>query len=88
MEIDFGGQGEIVFERRGKAGLVRLTRPKALNALTRTMVNAFHRAPFAPAVTSLLSFTLAGRVAHSMNSLRTNTGLTPISGTFQSPIFP
>ncbi|ATU92081.1 enoyl-CoA hydratase/isomerase family protein [Phyllobacterium zundukense] len=44
MEIDFGGQGEIVFERRGKAGLVRLTRPKALNALTRTMVNAFHRA--------------------------------------------
>jgi enoyl-CoA hydratase len=44
MQIDFGGAGEIVFERRGKAGLVRLTRPKALNALTRNMVNAFHRA--------------------------------------------
>ena len=44
MEIDFGGMGEIVFERRGKAGLVRLTRPKALNALTRIMVNALQRA--------------------------------------------
>ncbi|MRG55730.1 enoyl-CoA hydratase/isomerase family protein [Phyllobacterium sp. SYP-B3895] len=44
MEIDFGGAGEVLFERRGKAGLVRLTRPKALNALTRTMVNAMHRA--------------------------------------------
>ncbi|MBZ9655230.1 enoyl-CoA hydratase/isomerase family protein [Phyllobacterium lublinensis] len=44
MKIDFGGEGEIVFERRGKAGLVRLTRPKALNALTRTMVSAFYRA--------------------------------------------
>lgn len=44
MQIDFGGAGEIVFERRGKAGLVRLTRPKALNALTQNMVTAFHRA--------------------------------------------
>ncbi|UGY08244.1 enoyl-CoA hydratase/isomerase family protein [Phyllobacterium pellucidum] len=44
MEIDFGGAGEVLFERRGKAGLIRLTRPKALNALTRTMVNAMHRA--------------------------------------------
>lgn len=44
MEIDFGGMGEIAFERRGKAGLVRLTRPKALNALTRIMVSALHRA--------------------------------------------
>jgi enoyl-CoA hydratase len=44
MEIDFGGEGEVVFERRGKAGLIRLTRPKALNALTRNMVGAIHRA--------------------------------------------
>ena len=43
MEIDFGGEGEIVFETRGKAGLVRLTRPKALNALTPIMVRALHR---------------------------------------------
>ncbi|MCO4319680.1 enoyl-CoA hydratase/isomerase family protein [Phyllobacterium sp. 21LDTY02-6] len=44
MEVDFGGEGEVVFERRGKAGLMRLTRAKALNALTRTMVNAMYRA--------------------------------------------
>ncbi|PRD45957.1 3-hydroxyisobutyryl-CoA hydrolase [Phyllobacterium phragmitis] len=44
MEVDFGGQGEIVFERRGRAGLVRLTRPAALNALTHGMVKALRRA--------------------------------------------
>ena len=44
MEIDFGGEGEVDLERRGKAGLIRLTRQKALNALTRNMVGAIHRA--------------------------------------------
>ncbi|KXF77704.1 3-hydroxyisobutyryl-CoA hydrolase [Paramesorhizobium deserti] len=44
MEVDFGGQGEIVFERRGCAGLIRLTRPAALNALTHGMIRALRRA--------------------------------------------
>ncbi len=34
---------EITFERRGAAGIVTLTRPKALNALTLPMVEAMHR---------------------------------------------
>ncbi|MBO6902174.1 MAG: enoyl-CoA hydratase/isomerase family protein [Rhizobiaceae bacterium] len=37
---DFGGADEIGFERQGRAGVVTLTRPKALNALTQRMVNA------------------------------------------------
>ncbi|RCS23123.1 enoyl-CoA hydratase/isomerase family protein [Phyllobacterium salinisoli] len=44
MEVDFGGQGEIAFERRGYAGLVRLTRPASLNALTHGMIKALRRA--------------------------------------------
>ncbi|MGH6761415.1 MAG: enoyl-CoA hydratase/isomerase family protein [Phyllobacterium sp.] len=44
MTIDFGGQGEIAFEKRGRAGLVRLTRPAALNALSHSMVRALRRA--------------------------------------------
>lgn len=44
MQIDFGGGSEISFERKGKAGLVRLTRPSALNALTHDMILALHRA--------------------------------------------
>lgn len=42
--MDFGGGDEIRFERSGKAGIVTLTRPKALNALTRKMVNALSAA--------------------------------------------
>lgn len=38
--MDFGGGDEIRFERIGKAGVVTLTRPKALNALTHGMVKA------------------------------------------------
>jgi enoyl-CoA hydratase/carnithine racemase len=38
--MDFGGGDEIRFERVGKAGVVTLTRPKALNALTHSMVRA------------------------------------------------
>ncbi|MEP9371528.1 enoyl-CoA hydratase/isomerase family protein [Mesorhizobium sp. KR1-2] len=42
--MDFGGGDEIRFERLGKAGVVTLTRPKALNALTHGMVQALARA--------------------------------------------
>jgi enoyl-CoA hydratase len=42
--MDFGGGQEIRFERRGRAGIVTLTRPKALNALTHGMVLALSRA--------------------------------------------
>lgn len=41
---DFGGGDEIRFERLGAAGVVTLTRPKALNALTHGMVLALERA--------------------------------------------
>jgi enoyl-CoA hydratase/carnithine racemase len=42
--IDFGGGDEIRFERSGRAGVVTLTRPQALNALTHAMVLALARA--------------------------------------------
>jgi enoyl-CoA hydratase/carnithine racemase len=42
--MDFGGGEEIRFERIGKAGVVTLTRPKALNALTHGMVQALAKA--------------------------------------------
>jgi len=41
---DFGGGDEIRFERDGVAGIVTLTRPKALNAVTHAMVLALERA--------------------------------------------
>lgn len=44
MPEDFGGGDEIAFEHRGAVGLVRLTRAKALNALTHNMVRALRRA--------------------------------------------
>ncbi|WP_420960172.1 enoyl-CoA hydratase/isomerase family protein [Brucella sp. IR073] len=44
MEVDFGGENDVVFERRGCAGLIRLMRPAALNALTHGMVKAMRRA--------------------------------------------
>lgn len=42
--MDFGGGDEIRFERIGHAGMVTLTRPKALNALTHRMIGALSRA--------------------------------------------
>ena len=36
-------QSDILFERRGAAGIVRLNRPKALNAVTHEMVRALAR---------------------------------------------
>ena len=44
MQIDFGGGSEIGFERKSKAGLVKLTRASALNALTHNMILALDRA--------------------------------------------
>lgn len=38
--MDFGGGDEIRFEVEGRAGVVTLNRPKALNAVTHGMVNA------------------------------------------------
>lgn len=42
--MDFGGGEEIRFERIGRAGVVTLTRPKALNAVTHGMVRALSAA--------------------------------------------
>ena len=40
QRMDFGGGDEIRFERIGQAGVVTLTRPAALNAVTHAMVKA------------------------------------------------
>lgn len=42
--MDFGGGEEIRFERMGRAGLVTMARPQALNAITHRMINALSRA--------------------------------------------
>jgi enoyl-CoA hydratase/carnithine racemase len=42
--MDFGGGDEIRFERQGRAGVVTLTRPQALNAVTHRMVKALNKA--------------------------------------------
>lgn len=42
--VDFGGDDEIGFAVQGAVGLIRLTRPKALNALTHKMIQAMERA--------------------------------------------
>lgn len=44
MTTDFGGGEEIRFERDGVAGIVTLTRPRSLNAVTHRMVLALERA--------------------------------------------
>ncbi|RUX92565.1 MULTISPECIES: enoyl-CoA hydratase/isomerase family protein [unclassified Mesorhizobium] len=42
--MDFGGGDEIRFEHLGRAGVVTLTRPQALNALTHRMIRALDAA--------------------------------------------
>ncbi|MFI0845748.1 enoyl-CoA hydratase/isomerase family protein [Mesorhizobium sp. IMUNJ 23232] len=42
--MDFGGGDEIGFERIGVAGVITLTRPKALNAVTHKMILALSKA--------------------------------------------
>jgi enoyl-CoA hydratase len=44
VSTDFGGGGEIGFERDGLAGVVTLSRPASLNAVTHRMVLALERA--------------------------------------------
>lgn len=44
MQVDFGGGDEIRFEEIEKAGVITLTRPKALNAINHRMVGALTRA--------------------------------------------
>lgn len=44
MKVDFGGADDIAFEQIGKAGVITLTRPKALNAVNHRMVHALTRA--------------------------------------------
>jgi enoyl-CoA hydratase/carnithine racemase len=44
VDVDFGGGDEIGFGREGRAGIVTLTRPKSLNAVTHRMVLALERA--------------------------------------------
>ena len=42
--MDFGGGDEIRFERIGRAGVVTMTRPQALNAITHSMIKALSHA--------------------------------------------
>ncbi|QPC88679.1 enoyl-CoA hydratase/isomerase family protein [Mesorhizobium sp. NBSH29] len=42
--MEFGGGADISFDKRGAAGLVTLTRPLALNALTHDMIKALSKA--------------------------------------------
>jgi enoyl-CoA hydratase len=42
--VDFGGGDEVRFERMGAAGVITMTRPSALNALTHRMVKAMSSA--------------------------------------------
>ncbi|UTO27716.1 enoyl-CoA hydratase/isomerase family protein [Bartonella harrusi] len=44
MQIDFGAGDDILFTKEGHAGVIKLTRPLALNALNHRMVFAFKKA--------------------------------------------
>ncbi|WP_019223331.1 enoyl-CoA hydratase/isomerase family protein [Bartonella rattaustraliani] len=44
MHIDFGADGDISFTKEGHAGIIKLTRPSALNALNHRMVYALKKA--------------------------------------------
>ncbi|WP_317993265.1 enoyl-CoA hydratase/isomerase family protein [Bartonella gliris] len=44
MHIDFGAGDDISFIKEGRAGIIKLTRPSALNALNHRMTLAFKRA--------------------------------------------
>lgn len=43
MQIDFGADDDISFTKEGRAGLIKLTRPSALNALNQRMVSALKK---------------------------------------------
>ncbi len=44
MQIDFGAGNDISFTKEGCAGIIKLSRPLALNALNQRMVSAFKKA--------------------------------------------
>lgn len=44
QSVDFGGGDEVGFEKMGAVGVITLTRPQALNALTHSMVKAIAKA--------------------------------------------
>ncbi|WP_336279279.1 enoyl-CoA hydratase/isomerase family protein [Bartonella sp. CB175] len=44
MQIDFGGGNDISFTKEGYAGIIKLTRSSALNALNHRMISAFQEA--------------------------------------------
>ncbi|MBB5073048.1 enoyl-CoA hydratase/carnithine racemase [Bartonella callosciuri] len=44
MQIDFGAGDDISFIKERRAGIIKLTRPSALNALNQRMVSAFKKA--------------------------------------------
>ncbi|MET3590301.1 enoyl-CoA hydratase/carnithine racemase [Bartonella silvatica] len=44
MQIDFGAGDDISFTKKGHAGIIKLMRPSALNALNQKMVSAFQKA--------------------------------------------
>ncbi|MDD9334067.1 MAG: enoyl-CoA hydratase/isomerase family protein, partial [Bartonella sp.] len=44
MQIDFGAGDDISFTKEGCAGIIKLTRPSALNALNQRMVFALKKA--------------------------------------------
>ncbi|WP_375695218.1 enoyl-CoA hydratase/isomerase family protein [Bartonella sp. AC90GZZY] len=44
MQIDFGAGDDISFTKEGCAGIIKLTRPSALNALNQRMVSALRKA--------------------------------------------
>ncbi len=84
--MDFGGGDQIRFERLGLAGVVTLTRPKSLNALTHQMVRALSRALDAwsddPAVSVVIvkaegrAFCAGGDIAAVYNDIK--SGQPPI----------
>jgi enoyl-CoA hydratase/carnithine racemase len=68
------GQSDILFERRGTAGLVTLNRPQALNAVTGAMVRALARQlaewETDPAVTRVILTAAGGRAFSAGGDLR------------------
>lgn len=44
MQVDFGGSEDIAFFKEGRAGIIRLTRVKALNSLNQRMVDSMFNA--------------------------------------------
>ena len=67
-------QSEILFERRGAAGLVTLNRPQALNAVTLGMVRAFTRTLLQwqrdPGITRVIVTAAGGRAFSAGGDIR------------------